>query len=142
MKYIFLAAMLMFNTFAFAQNSITINNSVEFPNAIPQKLLLEGMWESEGTSYICIITVNEFNNTVETIHNVSFEEDLILLENIVNQNKESVVTNLHNKLNGHEVTSTYTLVDDNTLKRVFKGDANETIYYTRNDKKLKYAKLN
>lgn len=142
MKYLFLAAMLMFNTFAFAQNSIAINNSVEFPNAIPQKLLLEGMWESEGTSYICIITVNEFNNTVETIHNVSFEEDLILLENIINQNKEYVVTNLHNKLNGHKVTSTYTLVDDNTLKRVFKGDANETIYYTRNDKKLKYAKLN
>ena len=93
MKYIFLTAMLMFNTFAFAQNSIASNNSVEFPNAIPQKLLLEGMWESEGTSYVCIITVNEFNNEVETIHNVSFEEDLVLLENIVNQNTESVVTN-------------------------------------------------
>ena len=125
MKYIFLTAMLMLNTLVFAQDiNVSTSNSVEFPNPVPTKL----------------ITVNEYNSEVETIHNVSFEEDLVLLETITSQDGNKVVTNLHNKLNGHKVTSTYTLVDDNTLERVFKGDSNMTVYYTRNDKKLKYNK--
>ena len=141
MKYIFLTAMLMLNTLVFAQDiNVSTSNSVEFPNPVPTKLLLEGMWEAEETSYVCIITVNEYNSEVETVHNVSFEEDLVLLETITSQDGNKVVTNLHNKLNGHKVTSTYALVDDNTLERVFKGDSNMTVYYTRNDKKLKYNK--
>ena len=131
----------MLNTLISAQNiNVNTSSSIEFPNPTPAKLLLEGMWEANETSYVCIITVNEYNNKVETIHNVSFEEDLVLLETIQSQDDNKVVTNLHNKLNNHKVTSTYTLLDDNTLERVFKGDSNMTVYYTRNDRKLKYNK--
>ena len=100
-------------------------------NPIPNKLLLEGIWRANETSYTCIITVNEEFSWVETIHNVSFEEDLILIEKILNQNSAQVVTTHTNELNGHTVTSVYKLIDENHMLRKFTGDVNIDVLYTR-----------
>ena len=105
------------------------------------KLLLEGIWEANETSYICIITVNEGFNTVKTIHNVSFEEDLVLIEKVLSQDDKQVITTLHNKLNNHKVFSTYSLINEDQLLRNIRGDANVNIVYTRRDNKLKYQQV-
>tara|TARA_R110000744_G_scaffold280914_1_gene392942 strand:+ start:319 stop:726 length:408 start_codon:yes stop_codon:yes gene_type:complete len=105
------------------------------------KLLLEGIWEANETSYICIITVNEGFNTVKTIHNVSFEEDLVLIEKVLSQDDKQVITTLHNKLNNHKVFSTYSLINEDQLLRNIRGDANADIVYTRRDNKLRYQQV-
>ena len=130
MKKIILVLSILFSSFFYAQDV----------KPVPEKLLLEGMWESNDTSYTCIITVSEFVdiNKVETIHNVSFEKDLVLLEKILFQDDTKVITTHTNKVNGHKVESTYVLVDANTLSRQFKGDSDMLIFYTRADTKLKY----
>ena len=130
MKKIILVLSILFSSFFYAQDV----------NPVPEKLLLEGMWESNDTSYTCIITVSEFIdiNKVKTIHNVSFEKDLVLLEKILFQDDTKVITTHTNKVNGHKVESTYVLVDANTLSRQFKGDSDMLIFYTRADTKLKY----
>ena len=130
MKKIILVLSILFSSFFYAQDV----------KPVPEKLLLEGMWESNDTSYTCIITVSEFIdiNKVKTIHNVSFEKDLVLLEKILFQDDTKVITTHTNKLNGHTVESTYVLVDANTLSRQFKGDSDMLIFYTRADTKLKY----
>tara|TARA_R110001599_G_scaffold318997_1_gene528726 strand:+ start:52 stop:453 length:402 start_codon:yes stop_codon:yes gene_type:complete len=130
MKKIILVLSILFSSFFYAQDV----------KPVPEKLLLEGMWESNDTSYTCIITVSEFIdiNKVETIHNVSFEKDLVLLEKILFQDDTKVITTHTNKVNGHKVESTYVLVDANTLSRQFKGDSDMLIFYTRADTKLKY----
>ena len=123
MKKIILVLSILFSSFFYAQDV----------KPVPEKLLLEGMWESNDTSYTCIITVSEFIdiNKVKTIHNVSFEKDLVLLEKILFQDDTKVITTHTNKLNGHTVESTYVLVDANTLSRQFKGDSDMLIFYTR-----------
>ena len=108
---------------------------------IGAKLLLEGMWGANETSYICIITVDEGFNKVKTIHNVSFEEDLILIERILSQDDKQVITSLHNKQNNHKVFSTYSLIDENKMLRSFRGDSNTDVVYTRRDVKLKYEQI-
>ena len=105
------------------------------------KLLLEGIWEANETSYICIITVNEGFNTVKTIHNVSFEEDLVLREKVLSQDDKQVITSLYNKLNNHKVFSTYSLINEDQLLRNIRGDANVDIVYTRRDNKLRYQQI-
>jgi hypothetical protein len=123
MKKIILVLSILFSSFFYAQDV----------KPVLEKLLLEGMWESDDTSYTCIITVSEFVdiNEVKTIHNVSFEKDLVLLEKILFQDDVKVITTHTNKLNGHTVESTYVLVDANTLSRQFKGDSDMLIFYTR-----------
>jgi hypothetical protein len=130
MKKIILVLSILFSSFFYAQDV----------KPVPEKLLLEGMWESNDTSYTCIITVSEFVdiNKVKTIHNVSFEKDLVLLEKILFQDDTKVITTHTNEANGHKVESTYVLVDANTLSRQFKGDSDMLIFYTRADTKLKY----
>lgn len=92
--------------------------------------LLEGEWESEKTSYNCIITVND-KDEVKTIHNISYEKNKVLSEDIKFQDEYQVVTTHTNKENGHTVESTYVLVDPNTLYRKFKGDSNVIIFYDK-----------
>jgi hypothetical protein len=92
--------------------------------------LLEGEWKSSKTSYNCIITVDDLDK-VKTIHNISYEKNKVLLENIKFQDKYEVVTNHTNKENGHTVESTYVLINPNTLSRQFRGDSNMNILYTR-----------
>ena len=92
--------------------------------------LLEGEWESDETSYNCIITVNN-KDEVKTIHNISYEKNKVLSEDIKFQDEYQVVTTHTNKENGHAVESTYILVDPNILCRKFKGDSNMIIFYDK-----------
>ena len=105
------------------------------------KLLLEGIWEANETSYICIITVDEGFNTVKTIHNVSFEEDLVLKEKVLSQDDKQVITSLYNKLENHKIFSTYSLINEDQLLRNIRGDSNVNIVYTRRDNKLRYQQI-
>ena len=95
------------------------------------KNLLEGMWKADETSFTCIITVNESLNKVETIHNVSFVEDYILIETILGQNKDQVTTIHTNERNGYTVKSVYKVIDDTHMLRKFTGDANADVVYTK-----------
>ena len=92
--------------------------------------LLEGEWKSNETSYNCIITVNN-EDEVKTIHNISYEKNKVLSENIKFQDEYQVVTTHTNKKNGHTVESTYILVNPELLSRQFRGDSNMMIFYTR-----------
>ncbi len=92
--------------------------------------LLEGEWKSNETSYNCIITVNN-KNEVKTIHNISYEKNKVLSENIKFQDEYQVVTTHTNKENGHTVESTYILHNPELLSRQFRGDSNMMIFYTR-----------
>jgi len=109
-----------------------------FLRAQTETLLLEGEWKSSETSYNCIITVGNHNelDRVKTIHNVSYEKNMILLEEIKFQDRYKVITTHTNKANGHTVESTYVLINPNTLSRQFKGDSNMHIIYARVYKQL------
>jgi hypothetical protein len=104
-----------------------------FLSAQTETLLLEGEWESSDTSYNCIITVGDHNelDRVKTIHNVSYKENMVLVEKIKFQDRYKVITTHTNKVNGHTVESTYVLNGPNTLHRRFRGDSNMMIFYTR-----------
>lgn len=103
-----------------------------------ETLLLEGEWESSDTSYNCIITVGNHNelDRVKTIHNVSYKENMVLVEKIKFQDRYKVITTHTNKANGHTVESTYVLNGPNTLHRKFRGDSNMHIIYARVYKQL------
>ena len=103
-----------------------------------ETLLLEGEWESSDTSYNCIITVGNHNelDRVKTIHNVSYKENMVLVEKIKFQDRYKVITTHTNEANGHTVESTYVLNGPNTLHRKFRGDSNMHIIYARVYKQL------
>ena len=109
-----------------------------FLSAQTETLLLEGEWKSSKTSYNCIITVGNHNelDRVKTIHNVSYEKNMVLLEEIKFQDRYKVITTHTNKANGHTVESTYVLINPNILSRQFKGDSNMHIIYNRVKKQL------
>ena len=117
MKKIITGLLILCTSFAFSQDL--------------SKNLLEGIWGAEETSFACIITVNESLNRVETIHNVSFSENYILIETILNQNDHEVYTTHTNYRTGHTVKSTYKLIDNNHMLRKFTGDITIDVVYTK-----------
>jgi len=58
-----------------------------------------GMWKSEGTTYVTTILASEYS--VLSITNTSFDELKTLKENILNQTSSKLTTTIHNKDNGY-----------------------------------------
>lgn len=76
-----------------------------------------GVWKSEGTTYITTILASEYS--VLSITNTSFHKLKTLNENILKQTKNKLTTNIHNKDNGYAAEIEYELLDDNTISSTY-----------------------
>ena len=96
----------------------------------------EGTWLTPGSSYETIILAN--NELVVDIISYSFEENNILIENIIAQNKNTITTFVYNPKNQYTLKLKYKVINKNTLECVFEGDHNETLIMTKKiNQKLK-----
>lgn len=67
----------------------------------------EGMWISKESTHINTILTD--NDKIIKVFNFSFQEDTVIEETILAQNKNEFVTELYNKENGYRVTIHYKL---------------------------------
>ena len=87
-----------------------------------------GMWKSEGTTYVTAILASEYS--VLSITNTSFDELKTLKENILNQTSSELTTTIHNKDNGYKAEIKYKMLDDNTISSTYSTYPNE-VYILR-----------
>jgi hypothetical protein len=89
----------------------------------------EGVWTTEGSTYETVVIASDY--AVLKIINYSFKEENTLNEVILSQTHNTMTTSIHNKRNGYTIGLYYTVVDENTLKCVIKGDLNSTVEMKR-----------
>lgn len=76
-----------------------------------------GMWKSEGTTYVTTILASEYS--VLSITNTSFNKLKTLKENILKQTSSELTTSIYNKDNGYTAEIEYKMLDDNTISSTY-----------------------
>ena len=90
---------------------------------------LPGIWKGEDSSHYVLVVVNEEEKLQFT--NVSWEEGNILKEEVLEKEKEHIITQIYNPENDWWVSIKYTMVDENTVKCEFSGDSENVSIYKR-----------
>ncbi len=88
-----------------------------------------GMWVSDQTTYIKNIIASNY----EVLHvvNIGFEENHIIPEELINENKTTFTTVSKNVQNGYTVKIIYKFINNDTIKLKYSGDYTGEIMYTK-----------
>ena len=90
---------------------------------------IQGIWKGEGSSYYVLVVANEEEKL--QFANVSWEQGNILKEEILEKEREHIITQIYNPENDWWVSIKYTMVDENTVKCEFSGDSDNVSIYKR-----------
>ena len=90
---------------------------------------IQGLWKSKKSSYYVLVVANEEDKLKFT--NVSWSEGNVLKEEILEKEKEYIITQIYNPENDWWVKIKYTMVDENTVKCEFSGDSSNVSIYKR-----------
>ena len=90
---------------------------------------LQGIWKGESSSYYVMIVVNK-EKKLQFV-NVSWERGNILKEEILEKEKEHIITQIYNPENDWWVSIKYTMIDENTVQCEFSGDSTSISIYKR-----------
>jgi len=90
---------------------------------------IQGIWKGEDSSYYVLIVANEEEKL--QFANVSWEQGNILKEEILEKEREHIITQIYNPENDWWVSIKYTMVDENTVKCEFSGDSENVSIYKR-----------
>ena len=90
---------------------------------------IQGIWKGEDSSYYVLVVANEEEKL--QFANVSWEEGNILKEEVLEKEKEHIITQIYNPENDWLVSIKYTMVDENTVKCEFSGDSENVSIYKR-----------
>jgi hypothetical protein len=90
---------------------------------------IQGVWKGEDSSYYVLIVANEEEKL--QFANVSWEQGNILKEEILEKEREHIITQIYNPENDWWVSIKYTMVDENTVKCEFSGDSENVSIYKR-----------
>jgi len=90
---------------------------------------IQGVWKGEGSSYYVLVIANEEEKL--QFANVSWEQGNILKEEILEKEREHIITQIYNPENDWWVSIKYTMVDENTVKCEFSGDSENVSIYKR-----------
>jgi len=90
---------------------------------------LEGIWIGERSSYYVMIVSNA-ENKLKFI-DVSWEQGNILKEEVLDEGKDYIITQIYNPENDWWVSIKYTMIDENTVQCEFSGDSTNISIYKR-----------
>jgi len=90
---------------------------------------IQGVWKGENSSYYVLIVANKEERL--QFANVSWEQGNILKEEILEKEKEHIITQIYNPENDWWVSIKYTMVDKNTVRCEFSGDSDNVSIYKR-----------
>ena len=90
---------------------------------------IQGIWKGEGSSYYVLVVANEEEKL--QFANVSWEQGNILKEEVLEKEREHIITQIYNPENDWWVSIKYTMVDENTVKCEFSGDSENVSIYKR-----------
>jgi len=90
---------------------------------------IQGIWKGKGSSYYVLVVANEEERLQFT--NVSWTQGNILKEEILEKEREHIITQIYNPENDWWVSIKYTMVDKNTVKCEFSGDSENVSIYKR-----------
>jgi len=90
---------------------------------------LPGIWKGESSSHYVFVVVNEEEKLQFT--NVSWKEGNILKEEVLEKEKEHIITQIYNPKTDWWVLIKYTMVDKNTVQCEFSGDTDNVSIYKR-----------
>jgi hypothetical protein len=90
---------------------------------------IQGVWKGENSSYYVLVVANKEERL--QFANVSWEQGNILKEEILEKEKEHIITQIYNPENDWWVSIKYTMVDKNTVRCEFSGDSDNVSIYKR-----------
>ena len=89
---------------------------------------IQGIWKGEKSSYYVLVVAKEERLQFT---NISWMQGNILKEEILEKEKEYIITQIYNPENDWWVSIKYTMVDKNTVKCEFSGDSENVSIYKR-----------
>jgi len=90
---------------------------------------IQGIWKGEDSSYYVLIVANEEEKLQFT--NISWQAGNILKEEILEKEREHIITQIYNPENDWWVSIKYTMVNKNTVQCEFSGDNDSVSIYKR-----------
>ncbi len=90
---------------------------------------IQGVWKGENSSYYVLVVANKEERLQFT--NVSWKEGNILKEEVLEKEREHIITQIYNPENDWWVSIKYTMVDKNTVRCEFSGDSDNVSIYKR-----------
>jgi hypothetical protein len=88
-----------------------------------------GIWTSDNSTYVKSIVASEY--AVLGVTNVSFEENHIIPEELIDKNKTVFTTTSENTQNGYTVKITYKYINTDTIKLKYSGDYTGEVMFTK-----------